>query len=116
MGEYAEMMLDGTCCNVCGEYLGSEGNGFPVTCKSCGVESDEKFENGSDVFCPHCNHVNTDLLVNEELDELESKKISEIDDCRDFTINCQSCHKKFDVFRVVEVNFYTMSEDDEEIA
>ncbi len=31
MGEYAEMMLDGTCCEGCGEYLG-EGDGFPRYC------------------------------------------------------------------------------------
>lgn len=35
MGEYAEMMLDGTCCEACGEYLGF-GEGFPAYCsKSC---------------------------------------------------------------------------------
>ena len=31
MGEYAEMMLDGTCCEGCGEYMG-EGHGFPQYC------------------------------------------------------------------------------------
>lgn len=31
MGEYAEMMLDGTCCEGCGEYLG-DGDGFPAYC------------------------------------------------------------------------------------
>lgn len=31
MGEYAEMMLDGTCCEGCGEYLGN-GDGFPQYC------------------------------------------------------------------------------------
>lgn len=31
MGEYAEMMLDGTCCEGCGEYLGN-GDGFPRYC------------------------------------------------------------------------------------
>ncbi len=34
MGEYAEMMLDGTMCQVCGEYLGGD-DGYPVTCESC---------------------------------------------------------------------------------
>jgi hypothetical protein len=37
MGEYAEMMLDGTCCQQCGEYLGSD-NGFPTSCPSCAGE------------------------------------------------------------------------------
>jgi hypothetical protein len=31
MGEYAEMMLDGTCCECCGEYIG-QGDGFPAYC------------------------------------------------------------------------------------
>ncbi len=31
MGEYAEMMLAGTCCEACGEYLGF-GSGFPAYC------------------------------------------------------------------------------------
>ena len=34
MGEYAEMMLDGTCCAGCGEYMGGESAGFPVYCSS----------------------------------------------------------------------------------
>lgn len=29
MGEYAEMMLDGTMCEGCGEYMGGAGEGFP---------------------------------------------------------------------------------------
>lgn len=34
MGEYAEMMLDGTCCACCGEYLGAD-TGFAVHCAGC---------------------------------------------------------------------------------
>lgn len=37
MGEIAEMMLDGTLCVNCGEYLGSD-NGFPT---SCGCQGDD---------------------------------------------------------------------------
>ena len=33
-GEIAEMMLDGTMCSVCGEYLGEDA-GYPVTCGGC---------------------------------------------------------------------------------
>lgn len=36
MGEIAEMMLDGTLCQYCGEYLGSD-MGFP---QSCGCDDD----------------------------------------------------------------------------
>ena len=36
MGEYAEMMLDGTCCQMCGEYLHNpEPWGIPSYCGSC---------------------------------------------------------------------------------
>ena len=39
MGEYAEMMLDGTMCEGCGEYLGGS-EGFPVRCSGCREEPD----------------------------------------------------------------------------
>jgi len=35
MGEYAEMMLDGTCCMQCGEYIDAD---FPTLCPSCKAE------------------------------------------------------------------------------
>ena len=34
MGEISEMMLDGTLCQFCGEYMG-EGEGYPGTCWGC---------------------------------------------------------------------------------
>lgn len=41
MGEIAEMMLDGTLCSICGEYLG-ESEGFPMVCDGCqGPEEDD---------------------------------------------------------------------------
>jgi hypothetical protein len=40
MGEAAEMMLDGTCCSSCGEYLGGN-EGYPVQCASC--RHDDKY-------------------------------------------------------------------------
>lgn len=42
MGEYAEMMLDGTCCQCCGEFLheGDEGDGFPSFCATCAPDDD----------------------------------------------------------------------------
>lgn len=37
MGEAAEMMLDGTCCQCCGEFLHDDDPaGYPVTCAGCG--------------------------------------------------------------------------------
>lgn len=38
MGEYAEMMLDGTCCSCCGEYL-SGIEGFPQMCEGCAEDA-----------------------------------------------------------------------------
>jgi len=36
MGEWADMALDGTCCQVCGQVVDEEGgDGFPVTCETC---------------------------------------------------------------------------------
>lgn len=37
MGEIAEMMLDGTMCSLCGEFLndGEDGDGFPGYCEGC---------------------------------------------------------------------------------
>lgn len=35
MGKYAEMMLDGTCCVQCGEFIGSDA-GYPIFCRGCG--------------------------------------------------------------------------------
>lgn len=34
MGEIAEMMLDGTLCQCCGEFLGAE-DGYPQSCRAC---------------------------------------------------------------------------------
>jgi hypothetical protein len=35
MGEYAEMMLDGTCCSMCGEFINQD---FPGLCAGCKAE------------------------------------------------------------------------------
>jgi hypothetical protein len=34
MGEIADMMLDGTMCSCCGEFLDTD-NGYPTLCDSC---------------------------------------------------------------------------------
>lgn len=51
MGEYAEMLLDGTCCQYCGEFIGDE-IGFPRACPSCEAEAKEL---RSRMECPICN-------------------------------------------------------------
>lgn len=40
MGEIAEMMLDGTLCSCCGDYLG-EDTGYPVLCAACSGNQQE---------------------------------------------------------------------------
>lgn len=35
MGEIAEMMLEGTLCEGCGEYMEGGGDGYPRRCSSC---------------------------------------------------------------------------------
>jgi hypothetical protein len=41
MGEIAEMMLDGTLCEGCGEFLNEEPLGYPGYCFSCQPDSRE---------------------------------------------------------------------------
>lgn len=59
MGEYAEMMLDGTCCECCGEYIGLDG-GFPQYCsKKCAVARGaywplKKDKPSRKTRCPEC--------------------------------------------------------------
>ena len=40
MGEYADLILEGYTCQICGIYLG-EGQGFPRTCTGCGGDIPE---------------------------------------------------------------------------
>ena len=40
MGDYADMMLDGTCCQSCGMFLEGDFMGFPVICPDCQKEMD----------------------------------------------------------------------------
>ena len=42
MGDIADMMLDGTICEGCGEFLDNDGPGFPRYCAGC--EPDAKAE------------------------------------------------------------------------
>lgn len=35
MGEIADMMLEGTLCQTCGEYIDDDIGGFPRTCAGC---------------------------------------------------------------------------------
>lgn len=45
MGDVADSMLDGTCCQICGQVLNySGGGGFPVTCGFCNVASRKSYD------------------------------------------------------------------------
>jgi len=39
MGDIADMMLDGTLCQWCGEYL-DDAKGWPTVCSGCQLEHD----------------------------------------------------------------------------
>ena len=39
MGELADMHLDGTLCEQCGEFLDGEAPGYPRLCKDCEEEN-----------------------------------------------------------------------------
>lgn len=59
MGEIAEMMLDGTMCEGCGEFMdiGGEPPGYPQRCAACGEEPDDSqpvnYKPPKTVPCPH---------------------------------------------------------------
>jgi hypothetical protein len=57
MGEIADMMLDGTLCEGCGEFLGADG-GFPQRCAACSRDSSASSAIdaviGTKVPCPTC--------------------------------------------------------------
>lgn len=56
MGEIAEMMLDGTLCCQCGEFLDSDLGDFPQMCAGCADEGEPMVEARptKKVECPHC--------------------------------------------------------------
>ena len=41
MGEIADDMIDGSCCEQCGEYF-EESVGYPRLCPSCLIENQEE--------------------------------------------------------------------------
>lgn len=54
MGEWAEMMLDGTMCQVCGEFMGGAGGGFPMTCAGCSGRPARAKKAAPKAKCPTC--------------------------------------------------------------
>lgn len=53
MGEISDMMLDGTLCAGCGEYIGSDA-GHPVYCSTCQPDYGALCGKPLDHLCPVC--------------------------------------------------------------
>lgn len=54
MGEIADMMLDGTLCEGCGEYVGAA-TGYPVRCGACQNEGKPARKSAArKATCPNC--------------------------------------------------------------
>lgn len=68
IGEIAESMLDGSCCQMCGEYLG-EAIGYPQTCMECG--GSESCESSQDKRA--YNRENSNRLLRENGYQFEEK-------------------------------------------
>lgn len=56
MGEIAEMMLDGTLCAGCGEFLSETPAGYPVYCDGC-KEPERAVAKTAKVKCPECGRM-----------------------------------------------------------
>jgi hypothetical protein len=52
MGDVADMMLDGTLCEGCGQYIG-DSVGYPLRCSTCQIDDANVKQNKS--VCPVCH-------------------------------------------------------------
>lgn len=89
MGEIADMMLEGTLCAGCGEYLDGEGYGIPLYCGGCqpdynGVHNDFGHVERS-IPCPHCKK------------KFKNKNglRQHIDAVHDIEVTCAECRRTF---------------------
>jgi hypothetical protein len=53
MGDVADMMLDGTLCQICGVYLEGDA-GYPRTCDACHRDSERPAPRTEKVACSVC--------------------------------------------------------------
>lgn len=73
MGEIAEMMLDGTLCEGCGVYLGSD-SGFPTYCSAC--RRDQKSSKGTHpekIPCPQCGRQVKEVGLEQHMKDVHGK-------------------------------------------
>ena len=54
MGEYADMMLDGTLCQYCGVVLENSIEGIPGTCRDCRKQLKATSRNAKPFKCDTC--------------------------------------------------------------
>lgn len=92
MGDIADMMLDGTLCEGCGEYLGDDG-GFPMRCRSCASDLEEAERHMQErapkqtaavpkIACPVCNRILKITGIGEHWKVKHSRASSEVRDAQ----------------------------------
>lgn len=91
MGDIADMMLDGTLCQVCGEYIGQEDFDFPQSCSSCEENEEIDHDFTDEVVCPWCGYEHSDSF---EFQDTGNKK-------------CPECENEFSFEREIEVTYST---------
>ena len=76
MGEYAEMMLDGTCCQCCGEFLhdGEDGDGCPQYCASCQPPEEKRLKRSEKVACPICKKLVKPVGLQQHINDVHEKE------------------------------------------
>jgi hypothetical protein len=71
MGDAAEMLLDGTLCEVCGVYIDGEGDGVPRRCAACATYPTRKLNKGETVTCNFCG----EILYEDEIVYLDKEQM-----------------------------------------
>lgn len=59
MGEIAEMMLDGTLCACCGDFLGDDA-GYPIYCAACAPDFEQASPPRSKVKARKAQRINSE--------------------------------------------------------
>lgn len=99
MGEIAEMMLDGTLCEGCGEFLTDDPPGYPCRCSSCrnDVRRDSVTPRSKPkVYCPDCKKPVTRDGLWQHVSDVHKRTISpkEIDAAKPAKVDCPICKRK----------------------
>lgn len=81
MGECADMMLDGTCCQCCGEFLGTD-NGYPTYCSDCAPKPEVTtttkdgypIDRPNKINCPECNKLVKKAGLNDHIKAVHTEQ------------------------------------------